>query len=235
MPPPDTPGPLDSFANRELLDARVVRSLDGRVELHGLDVVSDLSHHYSFAEVILTSLTGEPPTEHVGELFETCCHFAAPVSVAEAPAHVSRLCETIGTDPAGQVATVACALSEQVSHQMSRLEGFLQWLREPDGDPPEVAFDDDGSPAPLAEAFHERVRANGDRGPGTAREISILVPAFCLLTSMRPRRTASHDGCARDRKVTHRGLRRHDGGIRATRRLSRESPASTIRARRGAQ
>jgi hypothetical protein len=181
IPSPDESGPFDRLSRRECLEARVVRSVDGRVEVHGLDVVEDLSRHYSFAESMLTALSGEPPSRRIGQLFELCCTLAAPVCIAEAPAHVGRIAQTIGSNGPGLVGAVSCSLAEQVHFHAERLAEFRGWLDAPEGPAPSEAFERDGEMEGRAAALLRRLEESGVDIPGARPEMSFWALLFAVL------------------------------------------------------
>ena len=107
------PSPIDDIPGTHL-EARVVRP--GREPLlHGYDVQRDLVQ-LSHAEVLLTALTGEVPSPQAGAAMAIAMTFAAPISVAEAPAHAASLARRCGTDHAGVMGVAALALVEQARH-----------------------------------------------------------------------------------------------------------------------
>jgi hypothetical protein len=181
LPSPDDAGPFDVFSERDRLDARVTRSAGGRVEVHGFDFADDLARHYSFGEVALTMLSGVPPSEEVGELFALCCVFAIPASVAEAPAHVARLSQTIGTDAPGTVAAVTTAIAEQIQFHIARLEPYLEWLEAPDEAVPEVALEDEDALEGLADAFSTRLSELDVEMPMPIRNCGFWAQLFAAL------------------------------------------------------
>jgi len=110
--PQDLKGPLDAVDWPAKLTARVV-SPGPRPMLHGYDVEEDLARHYSFAEVVLLALTGEPPSAETGRAFEVALVLASPVAVSEAPSHaavVARACASSVNQIQG---VAAIALTEQ--------------------------------------------------------------------------------------------------------------------------
>lgn len=125
--PQDLRGPLDAVEWPSKLTARVV-SPGARAMLHGYDVEEDLARHYTFAEVVLLALTGEPPSPETGRAFEAALVFASPVPVAEAPSHaavVARACAA----SVNQIQSVAAiALAEQTSALVALHRGFIETL-----------------------------------------------------------------------------------------------------------
>jgi hypothetical protein len=123
----DLQGPLDAVDWPAKLAARVV-SPGVRPTLHGYDFEEDLARHYSFAEVVLLALTGEPPSPEVGRAFEVALVFASPVPVSEAPSHaavVARACAS----SVNQIQSVAAiALSEQTRVSLEQHRGWLDAL-----------------------------------------------------------------------------------------------------------
>jgi hypothetical protein len=128
--PEDLRGPLDDVDWPSKLAARVV-SPGARPMLHGYDIEEDLARHYSFAEVVLLALTGEPPSPQTGRAFEIALVFASPVAVSEAPSHaavVARACAA----SVNQIQSVAAiALSEQTRVTLEEHRGWLALLSGP--------------------------------------------------------------------------------------------------------
>jgi hypothetical protein len=119
MCPSIPPGPLDELEWPRSLRANVVAP-SSPARIHGLDVESDLARHYSFSEVILATLTGEPPDEQAGVVIDVCLTFLAPAPVWEAPSNAASLARLSGSPPAGVLATGAVALSEQARFEVQR-------------------------------------------------------------------------------------------------------------------
>ncbi len=126
----DGPGdvsPLDRISAQDKLVANVVD--DGPVpRIHGYAVHDDLARHYSFGESMLLTITGRPPSAEAGRAFEAALIFASPVSIAEAPAHATRLAHTVNSDEAGKVAVAATALTEQTRWLLDRHHEVIAWL-----------------------------------------------------------------------------------------------------------
>lgn len=117
------PSPVDAMPGT-MLEARVVRP-GPRPLLHGYDVQSDLAGSFSFAEVILTALTGEAPSEAAGRAMSVALTFACPISVAEAPSHAATLARRCGADHRGVLGVAAIALAEQAQQLASSGDGAL--------------------------------------------------------------------------------------------------------------
>lgn len=82
--------------------------------LFGYEIDSDLAKHYSFAELVLLSLTGELSSDAVGKAFECLLFHAATLSVADAPMHAAVLARLCGARTGGVLGVAAMALGEQV-------------------------------------------------------------------------------------------------------------------------
>ena len=106
------PSPIDEMDAPARLAAHVVTP-GPQPLLHGFDVQNDLARSYDFAEVVYTALTGEPPSETTGRVFNVLLTFLAPISVAEAPCHATVLARLVGARTAGLVSTAAIGLAEQ--------------------------------------------------------------------------------------------------------------------------
>jgi hypothetical protein len=133
--PPPGRGPIDVGLWPDTLTARVV---DGgpAPRIHGYDVQADLARHYSFAELMLLSLTGEPPSPGAGRAFEIALAFLSPVSVAEAPVHAAGLARLIGADGTGVLASAAIGLAERARYLVAEHAVLLEWLDAPEGEHP---------------------------------------------------------------------------------------------------
>jgi hypothetical protein len=115
-PPPRRAGPLDDTTWPEKLTARVVAP-GSTPRIHGYDVESDLARHYSWAETILLTLTGELPTPASLRAFEIAMHFLAPAPVNEAPTHATVVARVCNVFTSALVGTAAITLAEQ-AHQI---------------------------------------------------------------------------------------------------------------------
>ncbi len=119
--------PVEHVRAPEHLDAHVVDAA-AAPRIHGYAVDDDLAVHYSFAEVVLLSLTGEAPDEATGRAFEVALTFMTPVSIAEAPANAARVARIIGANEAGVVGVAAAMLSEQARWMLDEHAAVLAWL-----------------------------------------------------------------------------------------------------------
>jgi hypothetical protein len=187
--PPRRAGPIDVGLWPSQLSARVV---EGGVvpRIFGYDVQADLARHYSFGEIILLCLSGEPPAREVGKAFEIALSFLAPVSVAEAPAHAAGLAQLLGADPSGVIACAAIGLSERARHIVAQHASLLEWLASPEGHlPAEVTRVDDEQ----AEAIARLSRALEDSGvevPLLARRPTLMAGLLAVLYKCGLRRAA---------------------------------------------
>jgi hypothetical protein len=127
-------GPVDDFVAAVTYAARVC-SEDGQT-LHGYDIEVDLAENYSFAEIILTALTGSPPEVNVGRAFERVLASLAVIPPGEIPAHAGGLSRLMGANPGAVTATVCVALSERAHRIVNEHQALLTWLDRPRGDPP---------------------------------------------------------------------------------------------------
>jgi hypothetical protein len=127
-------GPLDDAPWPDKITARVVQPAP-RPRIHGYDVEGDLARHYSFAETVLLTLTGEIPSEAQAHAFEAALVFLAPVAVNEAPAHaavIARICNVLTSAIAG---TAAIGLGEQARVAVAGQAGLLVRLDAGDAGP----------------------------------------------------------------------------------------------------
>lgn len=120
-------GPIDDRTWPDTLDARVVRPGPEPL-LHGYDLEGDLARHYSFGEVVLLALGGEPPDRARGGAFEAAMIFAAGGWAGDAPSHAALLARLGGARPAGVLAVGAVALTEQARARVAEHEAWLGWL-----------------------------------------------------------------------------------------------------------
>jgi hypothetical protein len=116
--PPRRSGPLDDVAWPEKLTARVVTP-GPSPRMHGYDVEGDLARHYSWAETVLLTLTGELPSPACLRAFEVAMHFLAPAPVNEAPTHAAIVARVCNVFTSALVGTAAITLAEQARHAVS--------------------------------------------------------------------------------------------------------------------
>src|SRR5579862_485636 len=90
------PGPVEQYPWPEELRGNVVTP-GSRPRMHGYDVEGDLARHYRSSDVVLLALTGELPSDEQSIAFDVALTFLAPLSVAEAPAHVAALAHITGS------------------------------------------------------------------------------------------------------------------------------------------
>ena len=128
-------GPVDDGKWPLELTARVVDETGvdadgkrGAPRIHGYDVHDDLARHFSFAEVVLTSLTGIAPTKDVGRAFEIALTFLSPASIAHAPAHAASLAQMCGSRPAGVLGVACLGLTEEGRWLLDTHAELLVWL-----------------------------------------------------------------------------------------------------------
>ncbi len=93
--------------------------------IHGYDVQRDLARHYELTDVVFLSLTGELPSDAERRALDVALAFAAPVSIAEAPAHAAALASVCGPRASSMFAVAAIAVAEQVS---ATLDGLAELL-----------------------------------------------------------------------------------------------------------
>lgn len=143
------PSVLDSVALPAQLVARVVAP-GSRPLLHGYDVQDDLARHYSFAEVMLTAMTGEAPGERAGRAFEVAVIFASAIGIGEAPAHATMLARLCGARPSGVLSVGGITLAEQARFVV---QGWL------DGEPPSDCQPRDAEEAAAVDRLRAALRA----------------------------------------------------------------------------
>ena len=135
--------PIDETAWPEQLTAHVVAPGDDP-RIHGYAVQADLAPHYTFPEVALLSLTGEPPSKEAGAAFSTALVWLSPVSIAEAPSHAAVLAKICGGRHAQVVSTGVVGLAEQARFVLDAHASLLSWLSDPGtGFPADARCSDD--------------------------------------------------------------------------------------------
>lgn len=124
------PGPLElgSFPNQ--LMARVVTPGPYPC-LHGYDIESDLTMHYSPTEVAYLALTGELPQPEVAAALEAILVFASAISIAHAATHAAVLARLCGAPSTSILGIAAVGLAEQVKWLLDDHEDLLAWLLKP--------------------------------------------------------------------------------------------------------
>ena len=123
----DADGPIERQRWPERLPGHAVEPGD-EPRLHGFDVQSDLARHYSASELMLIALLGDAPSSDVGRALDVALAFAAPVSVAEAPAHAAAISRLCGARTAGIVGVAAVALAEGARVLVDEHEAALPHL-----------------------------------------------------------------------------------------------------------
>ena len=152
-PPSEQPSPLDPAPGVEEpgLAAHVVPPDGARA--FGYDVLGDLARSYSFAELILLSLTGALPDEDAGATFTAALFALATPTIAEASVHATRLAQMTGATTSGLQAVAGVAGPERARDLVARHADLLSWLDAgAPGDPPEPtrAAPEDARPRALA-------------------------------------------------------------------------------------
>lgn len=104
--------------------------------VHGYDVQRDIVPHYGFAELLLLTLVGKPPSRAVGRAFEVALCWLAPVPVSAAPSHAAVLSALIGAPPPALCATAATGLGQQAAELVARHQPLFAWFDDPDRAPP---------------------------------------------------------------------------------------------------
>lgn len=124
---PETKGPVESHRWPERLSARVVSPEP--VLVHGYALDSDLAVHYGFMDLCFLAFTGTlPPSAGARALFESALLIAAPISVAEAPAHAGLLARLCGASESASVAAGSVVLSEQAQYHLELMGPLLDAL-----------------------------------------------------------------------------------------------------------
>jgi len=179
-------GPIEETEWPERLRAHVVEP-GPRPRVHGYDVQGDLARHYGFAEVALLALTGELPSEEAARAFDVALVFAAPISVAEAPAHAGVLAKLCGATAQGVIGTGAVALAEQAGFMLEEHGEILEWLAARRADPtleaPRSALSTDEEERAAVEGLAAALEGSGV-GFLRDREDLGLVPAILLILDL---------------------------------------------------
>ena len=129
-------GPIDDFEWADKLEARVLTP--GGERLHGYDIEGDLAPNYSFAETLLTALTGSAPARELGRAFEIALSFTTALSPGLMPAHAGGVSRLMGAAPAAVLATTCLGLSEYARVLIEDHAPLIAWLTEPEGPAPRV-------------------------------------------------------------------------------------------------
>jgi hypothetical protein len=122
-------GPVERIPLPSALAARVVDRGPPR-RIHGFAVGDDLAPGYSFAEIVLLSLTGRPPTEGEGRAFEVVLAFSSAIDVGEAPAHAAALARLCASATKNVVGVGAMVLAEHVAARLRELAPLWPWLED---------------------------------------------------------------------------------------------------------
>jgi hypothetical protein len=140
--------------------------------VHGYDIESDVALHYSFAENVLLTLTGELPSTAQAIAFDVALHFLGPLSVAHAPTHAAVLARICGARFSSVSAIAALTLAERARSVLASNAKLFDWLGAPKGSPgPE-------SPRELRAAdHHERAGVERLRAALAFRGVSVPVLA----------------------------------------------------------
>lgn len=94
----------------------------------GYDVMGDLARSYSFAELILLSLTGALPDEGAGATFEAALFALSTPTIAEASVHATRLAQMTGATTSGIQAVAGVGGPERARDLVARHAPLLEWL-----------------------------------------------------------------------------------------------------------
>jgi hypothetical protein len=157
-------GPIEDHPWPEELQGHVA-TVGESPRIHGYDVQGDLARHYSFAEVFLLTLIGDLPSKEQTAAFETAMTFAAPVSIAEAPAHAAALARICGARPTGVLGVGVLTLAERARSLIEQSAAVLDWLRAHDNPnvPAPIATNDEDRDAVAVQALRSALAARGVR------------------------------------------------------------------------
>lgn len=144
--PKQRPGPFDDHKWPEKLTARVVTP-GSHPHLRGYDLEGDLALHYPWHATLLLSLVGELPDDSTARLFAVTLQFLGAISVAEAPSHAAVVARICDTSTAGISSIAMLGLGEQAQFLVGEYRPWLQWLRDPIAEIPQIARAGDESGA----------------------------------------------------------------------------------------
>lgn len=126
----DFPSPFDRFSG-DRIESRVARRGVAEDHIHGYAVTGDLARHYSWAEVVLLTLTGRAPTPPLGRAFDAVLTNLMTVTIGEASVHAARIARhvaSISQNDASVVSTAAVGLAEQANLLVSENRPLFEWL-----------------------------------------------------------------------------------------------------------
>ncbi len=174
-------GPIEDGTWTSQLEA-VAFDLGPPLRLHGYAFASDLLRHYSFTEVVFTSLIGEAPTQAQAKLFEVALILLSPLTVAEAPSHAAVLAKLCGSEDAGVLAAGGVVLFDRARVLVEEHAELTHWLDDPTGALPERFL----AKTPYErELVGEALRRFGETLPPFATEkLAPNALAFALLLSL---------------------------------------------------
>lgn len=157
-----------------------------KMRIHGYLAATDLSRHYSFAEVVLLALTGVPPEPAVGALFARALVASMPVAVGDAPAHAALLARLTGAR-APSVAGIAALVAAQGVDALAGTRDALAAWQERGGALPRSLRGSSRRDVAVRRALRD-----------VAREGGLVVPALERAASAEAAVTASFVACGLD-------------------------------------
>jgi hypothetical protein len=173
---PPSSGPIDDRSWPDCLVAKAVdpRSTDAR--MYGYAILGDLAPHYSFADTLFVSLTGELPHDRAqAKLFEQALIAWSPISIAEAPTHVAALSRLCGARLSAALGAGLAVLGEHAHDVVNRHRQLVAWLAAPTGAMPAVAT------APSAPEYVQHLQHAIGATPSLSSELSIDAARIVLL------------------------------------------------------
>jgi hypothetical protein len=180
-------GPIEDHVNPSTIEARVITS-GSNPRVHGFGVEEDLALHYRYPELVLLALTGEPPDETRGRVFDIALQFLAPVAVDEAPSHAAVLARLCGA-PTSSILAVACTvLAERARHIVADHMELLQWLEASQGELPPRYRDEMGDDSACVDRLRNALAAANADVPALARDPNRWTAVFMTLHSAGLRR-----------------------------------------------
>ncbi len=177
--PPDTPGPVEAGPWPDHLDAHAWTA-GPRPALHGYDLLGDLSQHYGFAELVLTSLCGQAPSRAHGQLFGAVLVLLSPCDAGQAPAHVAVLARTLRARWPALVSSGAAALAEQAASVLSEHHAMLAWLDDPRGPFPSAHHASSEDDRAVVRALQMHVQPSGQAVPALAHDPSPMAALLAV-------------------------------------------------------
>ncbi len=164
-------GPFDDHTWPEKLTARVVTP-GAQPRLHGYDIEGDLALHYPWHATLFLSIVGELPDDATSRVFDVTMQFASVISVAEAPSHAAVLARICDASTAGMSSVAMLGLGEQARFLVGEYRPWLEWLRSPADEIPDIARADTDHGQTAIDRLRKAILPTGLAVTGLEREIN---------------------------------------------------------------